>query len=352
MMLRAHVNGSDRSPSAEAEVWIGHRPAPKPAVGSLWAIVLAGGEGVRLRPLTRRVCGDERPKQYVPLLGPESMLDRTIDRAALVVPSARTVIVTQERHSAYMAARLERVPSPRVLVQPENRGTAAGVLFPAHWIHWQNPEATVAVFPSDHFIPDAEAFMAHVRAVAAFVKRRPEWIVVLGARPTEAETEYGWIEPGATLGRVGGEPISRVRRFWEKPSPEIARTALAVGCLWNTFVVVAKTATLLAEGRRALPQLSDRLSAIAPVAGSDRGAAEITRAYSLMSTANFSRAILEASPGRLAVSRLPRLTWSDWGTPARVLQSLRKAGIQPSWLGDVTGTAADAHVTAPVPVAL
>lgn len=351
MKLDVHPDGSSRFPAGRDRVLTGHRRPQswETARGRLWAIVLAGGDGVRLRPLTRRVCGDERPKQYVPLLGPRSMLDLTVERVSLAVPSERTVIVTQQRHADYMAAEFRGVPTPRVLVQPESRGTAAGVLFPAHWIHWQDPEATVAVFPSDHFIPDAHAFMAHVRGVAAFVKRHPEWIVLLGARPTEPETEYGWIEPGASLGRIGIEPISRVRRFWEKPSLDLARTALAVGCLWNTFVFVARTATLVAEGQRALPELSDRLSAIAPFVGSEREAAAVAQTYALAPTANFSRAILETSPARLAVSRLPGLTWSDWGTPGRVLQSLQRAGISPPWLGGVIGATPDADAAAPVP---
>lgn len=321
--MNRHEPSPDRKPLARIE---------PPAKGQLWAIVLAGGEGMRLRPLIRRVCGDERPKQYAALVDSRSLLRQTLDRVALAVPREWTVLVTQRRHAGWMAHECAGAPSPRVLVQPEDRGTAAGVLFPAHWIHWQDPEALAVVLPSDHFIVEEAAFMAHVGEVAAFVGRNPEWLVLLGAPPTEPETEYGWIEPGALLDGGTAAPLWQVRRFCEKPSVQTARACFKGGWLWNTFVFVAKVATLLEAGCRLLPQLSDRLARIAPFAGTADEPWAIHQAYALAPRANFSRAILEPCPPFLAVSRLPALTWSDWGTPERVVKSLRMAGISPPWL--------------------
>ncbi len=302
---------------------------------NLWAIVLAGGEGIRLRPLTRRVCGDERPKQYAALVDSRSLLRQTLDRVALRVSLERTVVVGHGRHVPYLEAEFTGAPTPRVLLQPEDRGTAAGVLFPAYWIHWQDPATTVAVFPSDHFIQEETVFMEHVVKVAAFVGRHPGWLVLLGARPTEPETEYGWIEPGPQLAEIGANPINRARRFWEKPSEETARACFSVGCLWNTFVLIAKVGTLLEAGRQFLLDLSDRLARIAPFVGTEDERWAVQQAYALAPTANFSRAVLEPCPPFLAVSRLPALTWSDWGTPDRVVESLRRAGISPPWLREV-----------------
>lgn len=300
--------------------------------GRLWGMVLAGGEGVRLRPLTRHLYGQDRPKQYAALIGSRSLLRHTVDRAALAIPAQRTVVVTVRAHAGYMAAEFDGAAAPRVLVQPEDRGTAAGVLYPAHWISWQDPDATVAVFPSDHFIVEEAAFMAHVMRVAAFVRRYPEWLVLLGAQPSAPETEYGWIEPGRMLEGRAASPLFTVRRFWEKPSEAIARVCFARGCLWNTLVLVAKVRTLLEAGRRFLPELSDRLARIARFRDTADEPWAVQQAYALAPKANFSREVLEACPPFLAVSRLPVITWSDWGTSDRVLGSLREARLSPPWL--------------------
>jgi mannose-1-phosphate guanylyltransferase len=183
--------------------------------------------------------------------------------------------------------------------------------------------------------------MSHVRAVAASIRRTPDRLVLLGATPTEPETQYGWIEPGARVGRIGGEPLWRVRGFIEKPSPESARRAWDRGDLWNTFVMIGAAATLLRLGGNALPALSRRLAAIAPTSGTADESAAMTHAYAGIPKSDFCRDVFQPYPSALSVSRLPRrIRWSDWGTPERVIASLRAASLAPSWLRDLDRGAA------------
>jgi mannose-1-phosphate guanylyltransferase len=299
---------------------------------SVWAIVLAGGEGVRLRPLVSRIYGDGRPKQYAALLDSRTLLQHTLDRVGLLVSSERTVVVTMQDHDRYMAGGLDSSSHPHVLRQPEDRGTAAGVLLPAHWIHARDPRALVAVFPSDHFIREEAAFISHVAEVVTFVRHHREWIVLLGVQPTDAETEYGWIEPGERVGWTARGPLYRIRRFREKPSCEAAGSLLAAGGLWNTFVLVASAAALIKAGRECVPDLHDRLARLAVFAGTEDETWAIRQAYAFVPRANFSRAVLEVCPGPLAVTKVPGLTWCDLGTPARVARTLTSLGASPPWL--------------------
>jgi mannose-1-phosphate guanylyltransferase len=294
-------------------------------------VVLSGGEGVRLRPLVRKVVGHDRPKQYVRLLGSRSLLGQTLDRVALGMSMDRTMVVTVRRHAPYIGEEFTGSSQPPyVLVQPEDRGTAAGILYAAHRIAWRDPVATVAIFPSDHFILGEATFMAHVEEVARAVERHPDRVVLLGAQPTSPEGDYGWIEPGLPADGHPGS-VATVRHFWDKPSEARTQQCLTSGCLWNTGIVVARADALVRLGATALPEMSARLAHLERFLDSDEEGAALYQAYALMPRASFSRAVLEPHPERLAVSRLPRVSWCDLGTPRRVLEVLARMRVRPAW---------------------
>jgi mannose-1-phosphate guanylyltransferase len=307
--------------------------------GDPWAVVLAGGEGVRLRPLIRQLYGEERPKQYAVLTGSKSLLRQTLDRVALLIPPRRTVVVTRASHIRYLTKELAECPEVHVLPQPSDRGTAGAVLLAAHWLCLRDPQATVVVFPADHFIREEALFMRHVAEMATYVGAHPEWLVLSGARPTEPEADYGWIEPGERVGWTGRCPLYRVRGFREKPTKELARNLFMSGGLWNTFVFATSVATLIVAGQECLPLLHDRLVRLGVFVGTQYESWALRQAYLFAPTADFSRTVLGSSSLPLAVALAPALMWCDLGTPERVARTLRTLGTSPAWLATVESRA-------------
>jgi len=297
-----------------------------------WAVILAGGQGRRLRPLVRRLLGDERPKQYIQLMGPASLLRQTLDRVERLIPAERTVVVSLADHARYIAREFGDGPAPRVLLQPEDRGTSAAVLFAARMIHRWDTDATIAVLPSDHFILEEDRFLGHLAEVVTIVERHPEWMVLLGARPSAPEAEYGWIKPGVPVSETSSGLVSRVQSFLEKPAVETAQRCLANGWLWNTFAFVTTVPTLLDAGQRFLPAIDARLKLVDAFERNRGEEWALRQAYALAPTSDFSRDLLTQCPTSLTVSLLPPLTWSDLGTPRRVVAAAGSLAVRPFWM--------------------
>jgi mannose-1-phosphate guanylyltransferase len=293
-----------------------------------WGLVLAGGEGVRLRPLTRAISGDERPKQFCAVLDGQTLLEQTRRRLALEVSPARTLLVLTQRHQRFYRPLLRGVPRGCAVVQPRDRGTAAAILYGLQRIATVAPTAAVAISPSDHWVSDDAGFMGQVAAAFTALRARPDLVVLLGVQPASAEPEYGWIEGGEP---IPGTPLVRVVRFVEKPSAPAARALLEQGCLWNSFVMVGRVPAFLAMIRHAAPRLDVAFAAVRGALAGPREGDAVRALYERLSPLGFSDGVLSGRPANLAVLPVRGVQWSDWGAPARVMATLAGLGVTPAW---------------------
>lgn len=296
------------------------------------AIILAGGDGTRLRSLTRAIAGDERPKQFCPILGDKTLLDKTRERTALVIAPENTHFSLTQRHEEYYERPLWNVPESQMAVQPENRGTAPAILYSLMKLAKTAHAATVAFFPSDHYFSDDEAFMEHVERAFGAIDINPESVVLLGIEPEKAETAYGWIEPASSLFGDLAKAFSRVNRFWEKPTMGVAEHLLGSGCLWNSFVMIGRVDTFLAMFRKHLPEMFRMFEASSRLFGTHQESAVIRSIYSWIEETNFSSEVLEKCSSELLVMRVGEVGWCDWGEPERVIGTLNNLGLRPKWM--------------------
>jgi mannose-1-phosphate guanylyltransferase len=280
-----------------------------------WAVILAGGDGIRLQELSYKVSGDRRPKQFCSFFGGKSLLVHTRDRLQPIFYRENTLFVLNRAHEAYYRQQLSDVPSSRKLEQPSNRGTATAIALSCLEIVQREADATIAFFPSDHHYVEPSLFRATIHEALRVAKIYEDRILLVGAPASYPEVEYGWIQPGPTVIDSLLNPLHMVSAFWEKPSLTDARFLQQSGCLWNTFVAIGLANAFVELFAATVPHLLNLI-------GSALSEAALERLYSEMDSVDFSHAVLSAAPERLFVLRDGPSGWTDFGSPRRAMDVL------------------------------
>lgn len=289
-----------------------------------WGVILAGGDGTRLQKLTRLICGDDRPKQFCPLVSNDTLLEQTRKRALRSIPWDQTIVSLKKGHDPFFLEEPEIRPSQRI-VQPSNKGTAPPILHSLLSIEQLDRDALVAILPCDHHYADDQTFTDALESAFDVAARRPSSVVLLGAHPEGPEIEYGWIE----LGPPACDASLYVRGFCEKPSIRMARRLVKRGSLWNTFVMVGTVGGFLEMIRAAVPELVQALSSTSRWTGQELHIPESAYAFDPV---NFSHDVLSVQTDRLITLRLGFRGWSDLGHPERAVAVLKAAGVEPWWM--------------------
>jgi mannose-1-phosphate guanylyltransferase len=286
-----------------------------------WAIVLAGGEGSRLHGLTTDASGVAVPKQFCSLMGRQSLLADTLQRAASVVERDRICVVVAAQHQRWWEPMLPEMPKANIIVQPSNRGTGNGVLLPLLHIFARDPSAHIVLLPSDHYVRDEPTLASTLLLAVRALETHPDQVLLLGMHPDDADPDLGYIVPGHTI----GPNISRVNRFVEKPSGAAARQLVDQGALWNALIIASRARSLLGLFMTRLPDVVAKMhSAVAEDVRSSPDALATTIVYRDLPTVDFSSQILRGAEAILRLLKVNRCGWSDLGTPKRLGETLRE----------------------------
>lgn len=291
---------------------------------NLWAIVLAGGEGTRVRSFLQQMCGGSGLKQFSAIIDERSMLRCTLDRVVRLIPPQRVLVVVSSQHREDAEEQLSDWPRDNVIYQPTNRDTAPGILLPLAHITHRDPAAKVVVFPSDHFVQDEERFIRAVEKALAELKKNPTKMILLGMTPQEGEeTEYGYIVPAGRKNHAEAAPVAG---FVEKPPLGKARELIQRGALWNTMVFAVDNSVLWEMTQRTSPALYHAFRLLQMSLRSNCSSEFLEHLYEVIPQTNFSSAICEPLASRLSVLPVPDVGWSDWGTMGSILRTLKKLG--------------------------
>lgn len=224
-----------------------------------YAVILSGGSGTRLWPLSRSM----RPKQLLCINGSESLLQQTAGRVLQHVGADRVLTVTHEDHKFEVMGQLSEVDiglPAGVLAEPQARNTLPAIALAVSRIAKNNPEAIVGVFPSDHAIGDEETFLQAWKT--AEEGARQGYLVLIGISPDEPATGYGYIQPAGILERGDGGQIRKVARFVEKPDTASARVFVAEGYLWNGGMFIVRASVLMQLLRDLQPDIYSVITSI------------------------------------------------------------------------------------------
>ncbi|MGC4096291.1 MAG: sugar phosphate nucleotidyltransferase [Nitrospira sp.] len=296
---------------------------------SLWAIILAGGEGERVKEFARERCGSAIPKQFCAFVGRRSMLERTIRRAQLLIPSERLVVIGTAHHDSYMLQSLGTSPPGTVLFQPANRDTAPGILLPLIHILRKDPQARVVIMPADHFVVPGYRFMRTVAMAAHVVEDQDcDSPILLAVKPDRPEPEYGWIQPGNCVSHGSQASIRRIEQFIEKPPRDRAEQLMMDGWLWNTMVIVARAQALMDLAWEHMPGLARWFSLLQRFWGGVHEQDYVEEVYRFIPKTNFSTSLLAARHMQSFVLPVQDIYWSDWGTKERILDTVSAFGLR------------------------
>lgn len=273
-----------------------------------YAVIMAGGGGTRLWPVSRR----DSPKQTLKLFGDKSLFQIAVERLEGLFEPKNIFIVTIAEQAEQLKRLVPEIPTSNYLIEPMPRGTAAVVAMAAAALNKKDPEAVLAILTADHFISNIPQFQNSL--MAAYDLAEQGYLTTLGISPTFASTGYGYIESGQELGIYRGIQGFQVKRFVEKPDETTARNFLEHSSMnWNSGMFITRADVVLEEFRQYMPELEKSISDLSRLIGEDHLVEKFVSTWSLIQPQTIDYGIMEKSK-RSAVIPVVELGWNDVGS--------------------------------------
>ena len=280
----------------------------KPNMQHAYAVIMAGGGGTRLWPLSRQ----SRPKQMLPIIEERTLFQIAVQRLSGLFPLDRILVVTSREQAPGLQTLAPELPAANYLLEPQPRGTAAAIGLAAAALSAQDPQAVMAVLTADHYIGNEAGF--HRCLEAAVQVAQTGHLVTLGIHPTFPATQYGYIHMGESLGRFDRFEAFTVTRFKEKPNQEEAERLIADGAhVWNSGMFIWSAARIMQEFELQMPQLHSALQKLAAAWGQAQFAGLIEEEWPRIPAQTIDYGVMENAKD-VAVIPAKELGWNDVGS--------------------------------------
>ncbi|MCW5873891.1 MAG: mannose-1-phosphate guanylyltransferase [Anaerolineales bacterium] len=280
----------------------------KPSMQHAYAVIMAGGGGTRLWPLSRQ----SRPKQMLTLIEERSLFQIAVQRLQALLPPERILVVTSQQQADELKTHAPELPAENYILEPQPRGTAAAIGLAAAALGQRDPQAVMIVLTADHYIGNESGFHRYLEAAVELAQAGP--LVTLGIEPTFAATQYGYIQMGASLGEFSGYVAHQVKRFKEKPNVEEAEAMLASGDhVWNSGMFIWTIERILQEFAEQMPDLHTTLQKVSAAWGTPQFDEVIAHEWPRIAAQTIDYGVMEHATN-VAVIPAKELAWNDVGS--------------------------------------
>lgn len=297
----------------------------------MFGVIMAGGKGTRFWPLSREVL----PKQYLKIVGKESLIQLTIKRLKPLIPIKNILIISNKNQKKEIKKHLPFLPEENLIFEPVSKNTAPCIGLAALYLKERDPNGIMAVFPSDHMIQNQKNFLSAL-SLAVEIAKKGDYMITLGIKPKRAETGYGYIHYDKKLAKIEKSNVYSVLKFTEKPGKKKAERFLKEGShLWNAGIFVFSINTILRMFKKHLPEIYQSLLPLQNYFNTPKEKMAIARAYSKIKEISIDYGIMEKANNVLVIPC--DFPWNDVGSWNSLKEILSKDKSQNVIIGKHIG---------------